>query len=107
MNTNSETFATCFNTKEVTFIDPLIEEEALALIAISNELNIKTIVSHSRRIATFPCDELQIVIEILGASLLIENTVRIREIIDWDITHTNDDPNFIDILLKPERNDNA
>lgn len=107
MNTKPDTFATCFNTKEVTFIDPLIEEEALLLIAIASDLEIKAIVSHSRRIATFPCDELQIVIEILGSTLLIENIARIREITDWDIVHTNDDPNFLNVILKPERNDNG
>lgn len=107
MLSDTETTAVAFVTKEVTFIDPLIDQEALLLMALAATADIKPTISHSARIATFPCDELQDVISLLDDAYLIENIARIREIVDWDIVNTNSHPDFLDIILKPEGNDNA
>ena len=66
-------------------IDPLTDGESLALIQTANADGIKIVITESRRIILFPCDELSTCTNILAECGLIESIGKIREIVDWDI----------------------
>lgn len=92
-------------TKEFTFIDPLSDGECMALIQTAEADNIKIIITESRRIVLFPCDDLHTATAILAEVNLIESIGLIREIVEWDITGLVSEYE-LPIQLTPEGNDN-
>ena len=100
-STEDDVIATAFVTKEFTFIDPLSENECLALIEIAEHNNIPVSINGSYRIVLFACDNLNEATSILAEINLIESIGKIREITEWDIVGLAE-PYPFDIIFTPE-----
>ena len=106
MSTDSDDVTAVANvTNEFTFIDPPSDGECMALIQTAEADNIKIIITESRRIVLFPCDDLHTATAILAEVNLIESIGLIREIVEWDITGLVSEYE-LPIQLTPEGNDN-
>ena len=88
-------------TKEVTVDIPLTDEECLDIIGNGMSMNIKVIITDSRRILMFATSSLENTIELLSSVNLVDSIVKLREIREWDIS-TLEDPNKYETLFEPE-----
>lgn len=88
-------------TKEVTIDISLTDEECLDIISRGMLIDIKVVITDSRRILLFATNSLENTIELLSSINLIDSIVRLREIREWDVS-TIEDPNKYETLFEPE-----
>jgi len=103
--TDDDIIAVAHVTKEFTFIDPLSDGEALALIQTAQADEIEVHIATGGRIVLIATDELPTATALLAEIGLIESLALIREITEWDIIGLVEDYP-INYTFKPEGNDN-
>lgn len=88
-------------TKEVTVDIPLTDEECLHIISNGIAMDIRVIITDSRRMLIFATASLDHTIELLSSVNLVNSIAKLREIREWDIS-TLEDPNKYETLFEPE-----
>jgi|21_taG_2_1085346.scaffolds.fasta_scaffold00313_7 uncharacterized membrane protein len=88
-------------THEITIDIELTDQECIDLIAAGIMVNVKIIITESRRIVTLHTDCIQTVIDILSSLNLITSLVKLRGIHDYDLAYI-EDPNKYEIAFEPE-----